>query len=106
MPEPPMPEPFLKGSDEITVDTAGAWGFILSQEKLILNAVHGKKDVIVDSGNDGFGVFQFTSEENNLYFGPLDNASGTAASIGDSLGCTYAFINSENPGLYSYVERV
>lgn len=80
-------QPFLKGTDVVSVNNSGAWGEILKKEKLSVPA-NSDKAIEINPIND-IGVSKFTSDRNTLYFGPLDNASTSNAAVGDSFGCTY-----------------
>jgi len=88
MTSPNDPQPFLKGTDVVSVNNTGAWAIILSKENLTIDA-KSDKIIRIDADGSNFGVSQFTSEQNVLYFGPLNSADASNAAVGDTLGCMY-----------------
>jgi hypothetical protein len=89
-PSTPDSQPFLKHGEDVSVDTAGPWGYILTHDGLTVNSTHGKRDVVINSVS-AFGKIRFASDQNVLYFGTLSdgdpNAPDSNASTGDALGC-------------------
>jgi hypothetical protein len=82
------PQPFLTGTDVVSVNNTGAWAAILTKEKLTVDAKSGKV-IKLNAADSGLGVLEFTSDRNQLYFGALDNANASDAAVGDTSGCTY-----------------
>lgn len=84
-----MAAPFVTSSGEVSTNETSPWVYILKKEGLELQSDHAKGDIAVTS--NAFGKIQFSSEQNNVYFGKLDDVrtvvSTSSAWIGDAAGC-------------------
>jgi hypothetical protein len=85
---PTRPQPFLKKTTEVNINSDGPWGGILTSEGLTISSDHDVHDVAISSGAGAFGILKFRSDKNNAYFGSLQlsdvDSEGSSDGIGDS----------------------